>query len=72
MGLTGEQLEAIKKESEKYMDANEAFGKAAVALWNSRISMAIATEDEDVILTTIKDKELLTPMWNGNCSCELR
>lgn len=73
MGLTHEQLETVKKEAEKYMDANEAFGKAAVALWNARISMVIATEDEEAISETLKETMLLTPMWGGdnhsNCHC---
>ena len=72
MALTSAQLETLKKEAEKYMDANEAFGKAAVALWNASIGMAIASEDEEAILESTTQLRAHGAIWGDNCDCEVQ
>jgi hypothetical protein len=63
MKLTRDQIEAVRREAEKYKGALADLSKAQVTLWETRIDMAIAVGDFDLA-------DLTSPVANNkNCNC---
>ena len=64
MRLTPEQIEAVRKEAEKYKRAVAEASEAQVTLWQARIDMALAVGEFD--LTDILSSPVAS---NKNCNC---
>jgi hypothetical protein len=63
MGLSSEQIEAIRAQAEKYKRAVAKASEAQVTLWQTRIDMAITMGE-------FSFADLISPVaWNDNCNC---